>query len=90
MLKTKKKGPLIVEKKEVAEEVSSEKPSEISNEGKSCIGLGSEYSMTSAESRRTASTLVILSGLVRALSFKDLLRAPAELIGRGKHEAYTR
>ncbi|QHN86134.1 putative inactive receptor kinase [Arachis hypogaea] len=50
--------------------------------------MRSEPSITSLESGITlsTSTLVVLSSRVsKALRFEDLLRAPAELIGRGMH-----
>ncbi|OWM65381.1 probable inactive receptor kinase At2g26730 [Punica granatum] len=47
-------------------------------------GDKSEYSMTSMEGG--PSTLVVLNDrAVKDLNFDDLLRAPAELLGRGKH-----
>ncbi|KAI6675339.1 hypothetical protein NL676_003245 [Syzygium grande] len=47
----------------------------------------SEYSITSVESGMTTSSLVVLSNApaLKDLKFEDLLRAPAELLGRGKH-----
>ncbi|EEF52036.1 serine-threonine protein kinase, plant-type, putative [Ricinus communis] len=46
----------------------------------------SEYSITSAENGMPSSALVVLtSSLVKELKFEDLLRAPAELLGKGKH-----
>lgn len=49
-------------------------------------GNRSEYSITSADSGMASSSLVVLtSPLVDELRFDDLLRAPAELLGRGKH-----
>lgn len=46
----------------------------------------SEYSITSAENGTTPSSLVVLSSsIIEGLSFGDLLKAPAELLGRGKH-----
>ncbi|KAL4284508.1 hypothetical protein GQ457_16G024140 [Hibiscus cannabinus] len=45
----------------------------------------SEYSASSEESRVTMSPLVVLrSPTAHALKFEDLLRAPAELLGKGK------
>ncbi|PON61083.1 Tyrosine-protein kinase [Parasponia andersonii] len=51
----------------------------------------SEYSLTSIESRRIP-TLVVLQGgspatvnMTNGLSFEELLKAPAELLGRGKN-----
>ncbi|KAI3499402.1 hypothetical protein L1887_35202 [Cichorium endivia] len=48
----------------------------------------SEFSITSAENGMVSASLVVLSSPVEAVNgmkFEDLLRAPAELIGRGKH-----
>ncbi|KAK1427613.1 hypothetical protein QVD17_16303 [Tagetes erecta] len=46
----------------------------------------SEFSTTSVESGGVSSSMVVLSSpVVNGLKFEDLLRAPAELIGRGKH-----
>ncbi|KAL2465267.1 putative inactive receptor kinase [Abeliophyllum distichum] len=46
----------------------------------------SEYSITSVESGMGSSSLVVLSSpVVNGLKFEDLLRSPAELIGRGRH-----
>lgn len=46
----------------------------------------SEYSITSAESGVASSSLVVLNSRLvsQDLRFEDLLRAPAELLGRGK------
>ncbi|XP_027337773.1 probable inactive receptor kinase At2g26730 [Abrus precatorius] len=85
--KTKDKT-LDVEKKEVTHDTSGDKPNEISssNGSKNCIGIRSEYSLTSLESRVTTSGLVLLSSrTLRGLQFEDLLSAPAELVRRGKH-----
>ncbi|KAJ7956267.1 Inactive receptor kinase [Quillaja saponaria] len=70
----------------VVEDTSTDKPSESSIELKNAIGIRSDYSMTSMESGMTASTLKLLrSPVVKSLRFEDLLRAPAELLVRGKH-----
>lgn len=46
----------------------------------------SEFSVTSAESGMASSSLLVLSNPdVKGMKFEDLLRAPAELLGRGKH-----
>ncbi|XP_061338632.1 probable inactive receptor kinase At2g26730 [Gastrolobium bilobum] len=83
-LKTKEEA-LIVEMKEVAEETSGERPREISSETRSSIGMKSEYSMSSLESGMNTSTLVVFSNPAsKELQLEDLLKAPAELIGRGK------
>ncbi|KAL5725237.1 non-specific serine/threonine protein kinase [Ranunculus cassubicifolius] len=61
---------------------SSSKPSK----GVSSDTSRSEYSITSAEAGMNSSSLVVLtSPFSRDLRFEDLLRAPAELLGRGKH-----
>lgn len=72
----KKKGPL---------NDSSNKVSGTSSDFKTG-GNRSEYSITSVESGAASSPLVVLtSPVVKGLRFEDLLRAPAELQGRGKH-----
>lgn len=43
----------------------------------------SEFSITSAESGRNSSSLVVLQA-IEGLRFEDLLRSPAELMGRGR------
>lgn len=49
-------------------------------------GSKSEYSISSVENRTGSSSLVVLtSPISNVLKFEDLLRAPAELMGRGKH-----
>ncbi|OMO81565.1 hypothetical protein CCACVL1_12365 [Corchorus capsularis] len=46
----------------------------------------SEYSISSVESGVVMSSLVLLSSpTAQGLRFEDLLRAPAELLGKGKH-----
>ncbi|KAI3684542.1 hypothetical protein L6452_33766 [Arctium lappa] len=46
----------------------------------------SEFSITSVESGGVSSSMVVLSSpVVNGLRFEDLLKAPAELLGRGKH-----
>lgn len=46
----------------------------------------SEYSITSSEDSMVSASFEILSSpLANKLRFEDLLRAPAELIGKGKH-----
>ncbi|KAJ8536403.1 hypothetical protein K7X08_034804 [Anisodus acutangulus] len=49
-------------------------------------GNRSEYSITSPENSMVSASFEILSSpLANKLRFEDLLRAPAELIGKGKH-----
>ncbi|XP_054820141.1 probable inactive receptor kinase At2g26730 [Prosopis cineraria] len=80
-----KKEPLNVEKEEVRKEASKVKSPECSNEVNGIV-MRSEYSVSSVEAGMTSINLVVLkSPVVRALRFEDLLRAPAELVGRGKH-----
>ncbi|XP_024972056.1 probable inactive receptor kinase At2g26730 [Cynara cardunculus var. scolymus] len=51
----------------------------------------SEFSITSVESGGISSSMVVLSSpVVNGLRFEDLLKAPAELIGRGKHGSLYR
>ena len=81
-------------KKGESKDTSSNKPSSVSSV--SIVGSvssqlktsdnRSEYSITSAEVGMTSSSLTVLSSpLVNGLRFEELLRSPAELIGRGKH-----
>ncbi|KAI3785762.1 hypothetical protein L1987_44887 [Smallanthus sonchifolius] len=67
--------------------VNSTKDSGISSESKT-RQISSEFSITSAENGGVSASLVVLSSpveVVNGLRFEDLLTAPAELIGRGKH-----
>ncbi|KAK9278424.1 hypothetical protein L1049_027989 [Liquidambar formosana] len=74
-----------VERNGVAVDSSSNKASGTSSDLKTG-GNRSEYSITSAESGMASSSLVVLaSPVVKGLRFEDLLRAPAELLGRGKN-----
>ncbi|XVF14132.1 hypothetical protein REPUB_Repub09cG0031000 [Reevesia pubescens] len=62
-----------------------EKPSVTSTEFKTDVSR-SQISVNSGESALVSSSLVLLtSPSVNDLKFEDLLRAPAELLGRGKH-----
>ncbi|CAN0837276.1 Probable inactive receptor kinase At2g26730 [Linum grandiflorum] len=48
--------------------------------------MRSEYSITSVDSGVAAASFVLLSSpLVKGVKFNDLLRALAELLGKGKH-----
>ncbi|KAI3454528.1 hypothetical protein Pfo_011191 [Paulownia fortunei] len=50
------------------------------------VSTTSEFSITSVESGKGSTSLAGLSSpVVSALKFEDLLRSPAELIGRGRH-----
>lgn len=74
-----------VVKKGVALDTTGNKPSDTSS-GHRTGDNRSEYSITSIESGMASSSLVVLtSPAVQKLKFEDLLRAPAELLGRGKH-----
>ena len=65
--------------------IVDDKPSETSNEFRFGVNR-SELSMTSFESAVIPSTLLVLtSPLAKELQFEDLLKAPPELFGRGKH-----
>lgn len=79
---------LDVTKKRVAGDSNNNQPIETSNE----LDFGqkmSEYSMTSVESSMATSTLEVLTNpSMRALQYEDLLRAPAELLGRGQHGSF--
>lgn len=48
-------------------------------------GQRSEYSLTSIESGRAPALTVLASTIQVGLTFEELLRAPAELLSRGKH-----
>ncbi|XP_075480169.1 putative inactive receptor kinase At2g26730 [Primulina tabacum] len=62
-----------------------EKVSSTSSESKATGGKTSEFSVTSHETGKVSSSLVILSNpIANGLKFEDLLRSPAELIGRGR------
>ncbi|KAL0421818.1 UNVERIFIED_CONTAM: putative inactive receptor kinase [Sesamum latifolium] len=66
--------------------VTDDKVSSTSSESKAVGGNRSEFSITSAESGRGSSSLVVLSSpMVNELKFEDLLRSPAELLGRGRN-----
>ncbi|XVF50291.1 hypothetical protein PTKIN_Ptkin04bG0084500 [Pterospermum kingtungense] len=72
-------------KKGVEANTSSNKSSSISNKSKTTESK-SEYSISSVESGMALSSLVLLTNpTARGLRFEDLLRAPAELLGKGKH-----
>ncbi|KAK4427164.1 putative inactive receptor kinase [Sesamum alatum] len=67
-------------------QATDDKVSSTSSESKAVGGNRSEFSITSAESGRASSSLVVLSSpVVNELKFEDLLRAPAQLIGRGRN-----
>ncbi|KAK0587325.1 hypothetical protein LWI29_021028 [Acer saccharum] len=87
--KPKNKEAGDVKKKQVALEVETRrnKPTSGASSGiESTRGNKSEYSLSSGESGMNASSLVVLtSPVVTGLKFEDLLRAPAELLGRGKY-----
>lgn len=72
-----------VKKQNVALDKNSTMPSTITSEefrnGKS------EYSLTSIESGRIPSLIVLMSSMTSGLTFEELLKARAELLGRGKH-----
>ncbi|QHO49999.1 hypothetical protein HN51_001878 [Arachis hypogaea] len=73
---------------EKSREDSSESKGSGRGGGRGSVEMRSEPSIASLESGITlsTSTLVVLSSRVsKALRFEDLLRAPAELIGRGMH-----
>lgn len=64
---------------------TSSKPSSVSSEFKNG-GNRSEYSITSPDHPKTSASLIVLSSpVVNGLKFEDLLKAPAELVGRGKN-----
>ncbi|XP_022767545.1 probable inactive receptor kinase At2g26730 [Durio zibethinus] len=80
-----KKKPKEEANKEVEANTSGNKTSSTSNESKT-TERKSEYSVSSAESGVALSPLVVLtSPTAQGLRFEDLLRAPAELLGKSKH-----
>ncbi|KAF8005974.1 hypothetical protein BT93_K0300 [Corymbia citriodora subsp. variegata] len=82
----KKKADGVDGGKDKRADTSSSKTNGVSSRPKTSENR-SEYSITSVESGITTSPLVVLmnSPEVKDLKFEDLLRAPAELLGRGKH-----
>lgn len=56
-----------------------------SSESKAVGGNRSEFSITSESGKNSSSLMVLSSPLVNVLKFEDLLRSPAELMGRGRH-----
>ncbi|XP_044487589.1 probable inactive receptor kinase At2g26730 [Mangifera indica] len=83
--KKKSKAKTDTVKKGVAQDTGTNKPSSTSTGSKTGDNR-SEYSITSAEGGIARSSLVVLSSpAVNGLTFEELLRAPAELLGKGKH-----
>ncbi|KAK9271481.1 hypothetical protein L1049_001840 [Liquidambar formosana] len=73
--------------KVVAVDESSNKPSAVTSEYKTGMSR-SDISITSTDSVLVSSSLVVLtSPVANGLKFEDLLKAPAELLGRGKHSS---
>lgn len=69
----------------IAIESRYEKASSSSIQSKAIGEKRSEFSTTSVESGKGSTSLVVLScPVANQLSFEDLLRAPAELVGRGR------
>ncbi|KAF5191638.1 Leucine-rich repeat receptor-like protein kinase pxc1 [Thalictrum thalictroides] len=74
----------VVKLKGVSVDTSSTKPSMMTSEYKTSASK-TDYS-ASAESAMMSSSMIVLSSpVVKGLKFEDLLKAPAELLGRGKH-----
>ncbi|XWS60707.1 hypothetical protein CRYUN_Cryun07bG0058800 [Craigia yunnanensis] len=83
--KKPKEDKVGVAKKGVEANTSSNKSSSTSNESRTAEHK-SEYSVSSVESGVALSSLVVLtSPTAQGLRFEDLLRAPAELLGKGNH-----
>ncbi|XVF09258.1 hypothetical protein REPUB_Repub07fG0077000 [Reevesia pubescens] len=83
--KKPKEDKVDVVKKGVEANTSSNKTSSTSNDTKT-TERKSEYSISSVESGVALSSLVVLSSpTAQGLRFEDLLQAPAELLGKGKH-----
>lgn len=82
----KKASPKDDGKKGFQADSRHDKISGSSSESKAVGGNRSEFSITSAESGKNSSSLMVLSSpWVDVLKFEDLLRSPAELMGRGRH-----
>ncbi|XP_027124887.2 probable inactive receptor kinase At2g26730 [Coffea arabica] len=81
VFKRKKHGA----KNSMAAENESSKPSSTSSDSKIREGSRSEFSIMSPATRKSSSLVVLSSPMVNGMQFEDLLRAPAELVGRGKH-----
>ncbi|KAL8547478.1 hypothetical protein ACS0TY_006989 [Phlomoides rotata] len=74
-----------VAKKGIQTDHIQDKVSGSSSDSKGFGENRSEFSITSAESVRGSSSLCVLATpVVSSLKFEDLLRSPAELIGRGR------
>ncbi|XP_068306379.1 probable inactive receptor kinase At2g26730 [Pyrus communis] len=75
-------------KKIAANDAASTVPSNTISSGELMAGGGhkmAEYSLSSVESGMAPPLVVLTSPLLRGLSFEELLRAPAELLVRGKN-----
>lgn len=72
--------------KQVAQDSKRNKSTSSTSSAVKSSGTRSEYSVTSGDSgMNTTSLMVLTSPVVNGLKFEDLLRAPAELLGRGKY-----
>ncbi|KAK9117072.1 hypothetical protein Sjap_016019 [Stephania japonica] len=83
-----KKEEKIVEAKkdkDVSVDFSADIPSNASSEYKSSMSKPMRYSSTDQSALVSMLMVVLTSPVVKGLRFEDLLKAPAELLGRGNH-----
>ncbi|KAK9119646.1 hypothetical protein Scep_017739 [Stephania cephalantha] len=71
--------------KDVSVDLSADMPSNASSEYKSSMSKPISHSPTDQSALVSTSMVVLTSPVVKGLKFEDLLKAPAELLGRGKH-----
>ncbi|PIA62135.1 hypothetical protein AQUCO_00200260v1 [Aquilegia coerulea] len=74
----------VVKLKGVSVDTSNTKPSMITSEYKISASK-TDYSVSAESAMMSSSMIVLSSPVVKGLKFEDLLKAPAELLGRGKH-----
>ncbi|KAI3954118.1 hypothetical protein MKW98_017942 [Papaver atlanticum] len=74
-----------VAKMESGIESSSKNQSKVTSSDYKSDAIRSEYSITSETGMVSSSLVVLTSPIVKGLKFEDLLKAPAELLGRGRH-----
>ncbi|RZC61709.1 hypothetical protein C5167_023469 [Papaver somniferum] len=74
-----------VAKMESGIDSSSKNQSKVTSSDYKSDVIRSEYSITSETGMVSSSLVVLTSPIVKGLKFDDLLKAPAELLGRGRH-----
>ncbi|KAI3970532.1 hypothetical protein MKX01_024179 [Papaver californicum] len=83
--KTKKEKLHDVTKMESDIESSSKNQGKVTSSDYKSDAIRSEYSITSETGVVSSSLVVLTSPIVKGLKLEDLLKAPAELLGRGRH-----